>query len=55
MKKRYKVTERRAATVEYIVEADSQADAENLNGEILEESETDNWAVEMMGCEEVDY
>ena len=50
---KYKVTEKRVCIVEYEIEANSREEAEQLDGEILEETETDNYAEDLISCEEI--
>ena len=47
----YKVIEKRISVVEYEIEANSESDAKSLSGEILEETETDNYGYEIVSCE----
>jgi hypothetical protein len=49
----YKVTEKRVSIIEYEIEAESEADAKALSGDILDETETDNYAYEIISCEEI--
>lgn len=49
----YKVTEKRVSIIEYEIEAESEADAKALSGDILDEMETDNYAFEIISCEEM--
>ena len=51
---KYKVIEKRISVVEYEIEAESEKDASQLNGEISSEQETDNYAYELVSCEEIE-
>ena len=49
----YKLIEHRVSVIEYEIEAESEAEARAGNGEILDEMETDNYALEIVSCEEM--
>jgi hypothetical protein len=49
----YKLIEHRILVIEYEIEAESEAQARAGNGEILDEIETDNYAFELISCEEI--
>ena len=51
--KTYKVIEKRTVVVEYEIEAESEKDACELNGNILDEQETNNYAEELISCVEI--
>lgn len=51
--KTYKVIEKRTVVVIYEIEADSEKDACELNGDILCEHERDNYAEELISCVEI--
>jgi len=51
---KYKVVEKRMIVVEYEIQAASEDDAQALIGDILHEQETDNYAYELVSCEEIE-
>ena len=51
--KKYKVVEKRISVIEYEIEADSAEAAEQLDGEIVDEHESDNYAYDLVSCEEM--
>jgi hypothetical protein len=50
---KYKLIEHRVSVIEYEIEAESEAEARAGNGEILDEVERDNYALEIVSCEEI--
>lgn len=52
--KKYKVIEKRMSVVEYEIEAESEEAAKQLEGEIIDEQETDNYGYELVSCEEIE-
>lgn len=50
---KYKVIEKRSVIVEYEIEADSEEHAKDLDGNIIDKIETDNYAEELISCEEI--
>ena len=49
---KYTLKETRLVTVEYDIEAETEDDAKQLNGEILSETETDSIPYEILECNE---
>ena len=52
--KKYKVIEKRMSVVEYEIEAESEEAAKQLEGEIIDEQETDNYGYDLVSCEEIE-
>ena len=50
---KFKLIEHRVSVIEYEIEAESEVEARAGNGEILDETETDNYALEIVSCEEM--
>lgn len=48
----YRVIEHRMYEVEYLIEAKTEEEARQLNGDILEENEGDSWGYEVVRSEE---
>jgi len=48
----YIVKEKRTSIVEYEIEAVSEEAAKRLDGEILDETEIDNYAEDLISCRE---
>ena len=48
---KYKVIEERQVTVEYEIEAENEEDAKQLQGTILDETETDNISYDLVSCD----
>ncbi len=51
---KYKVIEKRMLVVEYEIEAETEEKAKQLDGEILDEQETDNYGYDLVSCEEME-
>jgi predicted transcriptional regulator len=51
---KYKVIEKRISVIEYEIEAESEDVAKRLEGEIINEQETDNYGYELVSCEEIE-
>ena len=51
---RFIVIEQRAYREGYLIDAVDEEAAQQREGEVISESETDSWADELLSCEEVD-
>lgn len=51
---RYQVVEHRMHKSGYLIDAASEDDARGLNGDVIDEANTDDWGYEVLSVEEVD-